>query len=449
MSSRDRAVVFLVALTVRGAVAWIFFGSVDLTNAMLYTAHLFDGAAPSSIPVPYLPGAYQLLIRLSGVLAMETAVPLAFAYKVFPLVFDAAIAALIADVRGRKTGLLYALAPVSVIITAIHTQWDAIALELLLFSLLIVARWPVLAGAAFVLSVLVKPIAIPFVPLLLTKRSAIGMAACASAYLVTMYALGDPLTWTSMKGVAYYATWGAQPFGLPVITGGQVNRLLALAPLLLLVPLCWKGRITRLEAVTLFLAFIVASSGMSPQYLMWIVPFLLICGNRRYAALYSLAAGLFLLTYYRHTGPDGFNYENLGALAPLRPLSWLTPSITDTPLFTILGSAVIPLSALAFFVVQLLTAMRRAPAGETAPPVSFWPTAVAMAVVIAALMMPATQRFTTAKTAQYAMTRHHGPGLRHPGEPTWIIEERRSPVNAASIGCVWVILWSAAAWTVR
>ena len=444
MKSRDRAVVFLVALAVRAVVAWIFFGSVDLTNAMLYTARLFDGAPVSSIPVPYLPGAYQLLIRLSGVLAIETAMPLAFAYKLFPLVFDAAIAVLVRDVRGRRIGLLYALAPVPIIIITIHTQWDAIAFELLLLALLTIARYPAFAGVAFVLSVLVKPIAIPFAPLLLTKRSAISMAATFAAYLLVM----QP-SWTSIRGVAYYATWGAQPFGLPVITGGQVNRLLALAPLLLLVPLYWKGRITRLEAVTLFLAFILASSGMSPQYLLWIVPFLLICGYTRYAALYSLAAGWFLLIYYRHPGPDGFNYENLGALAPLRSVAWLTPPMTDTSLFTILGSLVIPLSALAFFVIQLIKAMRRTTATEPVVPVSFWPTAVAIAVVILALLVPSQPATLNAKTADYAMTRYHGPGLRHPDEPTWIIEQRHSPVNAASIGYAWVILWSAAAWTIR
>lgn len=456
MTNRDRAVLFLVALLVRGIVAWIFFGSVDLTNAMLYTARLFEGAAPSSIPVPYLPGVYQLLLWVSGVLAIETAVPLSFAYKLFPLVFDAAMAVLVLDARGRKAGWLYAFAPVPLIITCIHTQWDAIAFELLLLALLIVPRRPVLAGVAFVLSVLVKPVAIPFAPLLLTKKSAAGMIACSAAYVIALYAIGDPLTWTSVNGVVYYATWGAQVFGLPVITGGNVNRLLTLAPLLLLVPLYWKGRVTRLEAVTLSLAFILASSGMSPQYLLWIVPFLLVCGYWRFAAIYSLAAGWFLLVYYHHSGPTGFNWENLGAFAPLRPLSWLVPPVTDTALFPVLGSLVIPIAALLFFAVQLIQAMRRKEAVEASEPhVSLVPTAVAAAVVVLALLIPAkptAARFEATvaeKTAQYAMKRYHGPGLRHPDEPTWVMDGRNSPVHVVTIGYAWVVLWSVAAWTAR
>lgn len=456
MTNRDRAVLFLVALLVRGVVAWVFFGSVDLTNAMLYTARLFDGAAPSSIPVPYLPGVYQLLLWISGALAIETVLPLSFAYKLFPLVFDAAIAVLVLDVRGRKAGWLYAFAPVPLIITCIHAQWDAIAFELLLLALLIAGRRPVLAGVAFMLSVLVKPIAIPFAPLLLTKRTAAGMAAAGAAYLIALYAIGDPLTWSSIRGVVYYATWGAQVFGLPIITGGNVNRLLTLAPLLLLVPMYWKGRISRLEAVTLSLAFILASSGMSPQYLMWIVPFLLIGGYRRYAAIYSLAAGLFLLIYYHHSGPTGFNWENLGAFAPLKPLSWLVPPVTDTAVFGFLGSLVIPLSALLFFVVQLLKALRAEPKhGQEEPRVSVVPTAVAAAVVVMALLIPAeptAARFEATvaeKTAHYAMKRHHGPGLRHPDEPTWVMDGHRSGLNAVTIGYAWVVLWSIAAWTAR
>ena len=481
----DRVAIFVVAVLVRGVIGWIFFASVDMTNAMLYTAQLYDGAALSSIPVPYFPGVYQLLIWTSGVLVMDTGLPLAFAYKLFPLVFDAALAVIVYDFltaerrRARIAGWLYAFAPVPIIICSIHVQWDAIAFSLLLCAFLLLTRTTipaaVMAGIAVVLSALVKPLAIPFVPFLLPlpRRRAIALCAsmfiCGAGYLAALYAIGDPLTWTTIEGVLYYAKWGAQIFGLSVITGGHVNRLLALLPLLLLAPLYWRGRLTRIQASTLILAFILASGALSPQYLAWIVPFLLVWGKRHYAALYSLAAGLFLMIYYHHPGPRELNYESMGALALLRGLDSLSVSATflreKLIIITFLGSLLIPLSALAFFTLELIRAMRRTTTvADAQPPLTtrqmLAPMAVGCAVLAIAFSIacnapaPTSARFHDAvetKTAEYAMYRYHGPGLITPSQPSWVIPAYTRPgerkpriIDAASIGYCYVILWSIA-----
>lgn len=486
MSQRgDRVAIFVVAALVRGLVGWIFFASVDMTNAMLFTAQLYDGAAFSSILVPYFPGVYQLLIWTSGVLVRDTALPLAFAYKLFPLVFDAALAVIVYDFlaaerrRARIAGWLYVFAPVPIIICSIHVQWDAIAFSLLLCAFLLLTRpttaAAAMAGVAFVLSALVKPLAIPFVPFLLPlpRRRVVafcaGMFVCGAGYLAALYTAGDPLTWTSIAGVLYYAKWGAQIFGLPVITGGHVNRLLILLPLLLLAPLYWRGRLTRIQASTLILAFILTGA-LSPQYLAWIVPFLLVWGKRHYAALYSLAAGLFLMIYYHHPGPRELNYESMGALALLRGLDSWSVSATflreKLILLTFLGSLLIPLSALAFFTLELIKAMRRTTiVTDAQPPLTtrqmLAPIAVGCAVVAIAFAFtytapaPTSARFheaVEAKTAEYAMYRYHGPGLITPSAPSWVIpaytrpgEQKPRVIDAASIGYCYVILWSIAA----
>ena len=488
--------IFVVAVVSRCVVGWIFFGSVDLTNAMLYSAQLFDGAPASTINVPYLPGIYQFLVWLSGVLAVHTALPLAFCYKLFPIFFDGALAVLVHDARlpdrrrARNAGFLYALAPVSIIITALHTQWDAIAFCFLLLSFLLIAKRSekasVLAGFAFVVSVLVKPVAIPFLPLLFPapwrmfnadhRRRTIatigGIAVCAGIYLVVMFAMGDPVQMAHIENVLKYARGGVQLIGLPRLIGWAESRLFNLVPVLLLVPLYWKRLIRREEAVLLILCALFGTSGLSPQYLLWLVPFFLVCGRERFAALYTLVAGIFLVIYYHHPGLTGFNMENLGAYAPLKPLSWLAPAATfmtaKTFLFGALGNVVLAVSLLIYFVVAVVKSGRREPMDEQetelSPSQLLGPVLVGIAVVVLAGMVAWTLPGTTreqfeqtvaTKTAHYAMDRYEGPGLVNRHEPTWVIRAYSgrpvtpSPVDATTIGYVWILLWAGAAWRTK
>lgn len=490
---RNRLLIFLAAILVRGIVGWIFFGSVDVTNAMLYSPRLFDGEAASAIKVPYLPGIYQYLVWLSGVLAVHTVMPLTFCYKLFPILFDGALAVLVHDAvlpdrrRARNAGLLYALAPVSVIITALHTQWDSIAFSFLLLSFLLIAKQSAkanaLAGVAFVLSVLTKPIAIPFLPLLFpapwvmfraehrrrTLATIGGMAACTAAYVAVMFAIGDPLLPAHVEYVLTYAGAGAQLLGLPKLIRYGANRLIHLLPLLLLIPLYWKRLLRREEVVLLTFCAIFGTSGLSPQYLLWLVPFLLVCGRERFAALYGLIAGTFLVIYYHHPGLSGFNMENLGAYAPLKPLAWLAPAATSmglkTFLFGILGNFFLPLSLLIYFVRETVKSGARTPLEEHEPASSerqlLAPVAIALGLTLAAAIVawampdPTGADFAATmqrKTAQYAMHRYTGPGLVNPHEPTWVIPAHAgvdvmpSPIDAPVIGYVWVFLWVAAVW---
>ena len=164
---------FLIAATVRLSIAYLFFGSIDVVNDTLHSTCLFDGV-PLDPPVPYLPGV-QLLIWLGGQLALHTGLPVAFCYKLFPCLFDSLIAVLIAvspsgGSRSLRLGYLYAFAPVAMIVMALHGQWDSVFLYFLILSFFLLrfeTRWGyVLAGAAFVMSVVAKPVAVPLVPFL-------------------------------------------------------------------------------------------------------------------------------------------------------------------------------------------------------------------------------------------------------------------------------------------
>lgn len=458
-----RWLVFAAALLIRSAIAFVFFGSVDVTNSIADAGHLLAGHPPSALGAPHLPGI-QLFLWTAGMIAFHTALPVTFLFKLAGCLFDAVIAALLFDGRGPRAGWLYALAPVPVLVFAVHGQWDSLSFAFLIASLLILRRpeqgAAAVSGALFVLAAIAKPIAVPFAPFLLERRRAAaalgGMAACFLVWMAVLWLIGDPFSLDTVGRVLRYARHGVTSFGAPFALGVQQNRLLMLLPLAALLPLYWTGRIRREDAVTLFYAFVLATCGLSAQYLMWLVPFLLLRGHDRFAALYSLAAGVFLVTFYVSPfgGFRGYNFENLGAFGPLDALAWLTPRIENAPLrlevVRALGDYVIPLLCLGFLLLQL----RRRSAAEAPPAApSLIPLALALAVTAALfafawqLPRPVPQAFTARmekKIAAYNVQSFLSPvdaQRRLWGIP---LDVRAHPFVATNLAYVWVVLWSVA-----
>lgn len=489
---RDRLLIVAVALAVRVLVAWLFFGSVDTTNDFLNAERMFGGTKAADIHLPYFPGLH-LILWLGGVIAVYTPLPLTFGWKFFGVFFDAVLALLVFDYlasdrrRALRAGLLYAVAPVPLLIASIHGQRDAVVMAFLLLSFLLLTKntraASALAGAAFVLSVIIKPIALPFLPLLFASPVALlrgerraqaiavagGALATAVVYLAIAHAAGGTVTMDVVKRVLTYAEGGVQLFGFPFLLGRPISRFVALLPLLVLVPAYWKGLLSRERVVLISFAVVFGLAALSPQYLMWIVPLLLICGHARFAAVYSLIAGWFLLIHYHHPGPAGFNIENVGAFGPLRGAEWLAPSVamlaTNSVLYTLLSSFCLPLLCLGFAVVQILR-LRGKREGEFETPVLTSriaaPAIAGLAIVAVASAwavskpeptVPQFQAALAAKVSQYAVVRYRGPGLRSRDNPSWVIPayaaaEPPPPkgIDAVTIGYAWVVLWSAAAW---
>lgn len=460
-----RWLVFAAALVIRSLIAFLFFGSVDVTNSITDAGYLLAGHPPSALGAPHLPG-FQLFLWTAGMLAFHTALPVTFLFKFAGCLFDAAIAALLVDGRGPRTGWLYALAPVPVLIFAIHGQWDSLCFAFLIASLLTLRRAgqgaAALAGALFVLAAIAKPIAVPFAPFLLERRRAVavigGMAACFLLWIAVLWLIGDPFSFATVGRVLRYARHGVTSFGAPFALDIQQNRLLMLLPLIVLLPLYWRGRIRREDAVVLFYAFVLATCGLSAQYLVWLVPFLLLRGHHRFAALYTLAAGVFLVTFYVSPfgGFRGYNFENLGAFAPLDAVAWLTPKIANAPLrldiIRTLGDYVIPLLCLSFLLLQF-----RRPAEDDAPPApSLAPIAVAVAIAAAMFAVawqfprPAPEAFTA--RMEKKIDAYNVQPFQSPIEPERRLrgiplDVREHPFAATNLAYVWVVVWSVvAAW---
>ncbi|HSY47764.1 MAG TPA: hypothetical protein VLC46_03040 [Thermoanaerobaculia bacterium] len=489
--------IFIVAAVSRLIVAYLFFGSVDIVNDTLDSARLVHGTVFSA-RVPYLPGVH-LFLWLGGQLAARSHLPVAFCYKIFPCLFDSLIAVLIAlspvdRPRSLCLGYFYALAPVPVIVMALQGQWDGVFLYFLILSNFLLRLGTrvgdLLAGAAFVLSVVAKPVAAPLIPFLFPapwlvfgrrgERNAqmrtliliLAMGTTTLAYLLLLVAMHSPLGIAEVREIVAYTQHGVQLMGLPMLHDFGLPRTIGLLSFVALLPAYWRGRLSRERAILLFFAFVLGICGSAPQYLSWIVPFAMLSGDLVFAALYNFLSGIVLLLFYRNPGTGGRNIENLGTYSPLRALAWLAPPLTDLHQRSLIvfygGNLIIPLIAIAFFTVTLLRIARRAePVVAPLPPATprLRRAAVSSLLLVALLLVgfclwaklqppisgdELTQHIRARIDAEYWCIRlkELNPITLAPiwGLPSFVDHTASArPVNAFSIGVAWTMIWTAAA----
>jgi hypothetical protein len=371
--AHPQASIFVVALGLRLLAGYLFFGSVDVANSMAGSLTLVDG---KPYALPYFP-LINALIWFGGMLATWLPVPLALAVKLGPILFDSLLAVLIHDLvapdsvsnqaLGFRAGMLYASSPLALLNVSFHGQWDAMALFFLILAFSLRAersrRAEFLFGGLFACSLLVKPIALPFL-LLFVRRgerrpswassggfALVGLVACGIAQFYG-YAPLDILV-----RVASYSSRGVQIFGLPfapLLSGIPLLRfrLLWMAPAAIAIAVhYYRGRFRWTEAMLLFYLCSLATAGLSPQYLLWPLPFLLLSERWRLAAIYSAVATAFLLLFYANPWASFVPFENLTTFIPVRSLPWLAaPSSMMAkewlPVLRWLGNVLVPVTAL-------------------------------------------------------------------------------------------------------
>jgi len=415
---RTRLMIFAAALVLRLTAAALFFGSVDTINLVTNSIALAEG---KTVALPYFP-TVNALIWLGGVLAAYTPLPLSLCLKLVPILFDSLMAGLIFDLVARtaprlalRAGLLYASSPVALLINGFHGQWDSIALFFLLLA------WAVRAGdttkpgkeflfgVVFSISLLVKPIALPFLLLLLPRKGETARSGWAAAAGVSFAFLAAFTIYTACGysvldmwiGITSYSAKGVQVFGLPFAPvlaklSVQSYRLVWVVPAMItLAVLYHRRRVTAIDAMLLFYLFTLATSGLSPQYLLWPIPLLLVSRRLSLAGAYTGISMLFLLFYYMNPWASYFPFENLAMFAPLRGLAWLLPPAVLAkrellPWVHALGNVVFP--ACALIVAWLVFRARREPDLENQWPIrrTAWYAAPAFLVAAAILLLRVT-----------------------------------------------------------
>ncbi len=373
----ERLIVFLAALAPRLTLAWITLGSTDISNCFRNTTWMLSGRQPL---LPYLPGV-EVLIWFGGLLAHFTSVPPGVAYKLIPLLFDCGIAVLLRDARSMRTGLLYAIAPVPIIIICMHGQWDSLFLYFLTLALVLAeddrGRVRGIAGAAWFLSIIPKPLALPLLPLFLPSPrdlmrskearqrgfSFLSGAAIAGLIYVVVVIAADYIP-SAERLLLIYAYGGAGNgfFGLPWLAGLPLARYWTLIPIALIVVMVWMGRMRRDEGVLLFFVVAMVNGALAPQYLCWLVPFALLSGRNRFAAVYLLVAGVFLTLFYRALYVNEPSVIFVGAYAVLKPVAWLSPppiSVALSKVVAWIGNYALPLLCLGYSIYGFVRGWRQ------------------------------------------------------------------------------------------
>lgn len=477
-----RIAVLAATLVPRLVIGYLTFGSVDAIANFRNTLRILAGLA---IDAPYL-SSLELWLWISSVIAFYTDVPLIFPFKLLPIACDALIAILLFDSNpdrrsGFRTAMLFAIAPVSIIISAIHPQWDSIWMSFLLLALILVRLQKPSAdagaGVALVLSVIMKPIAAPLALVLLplTKRRAAafigGGAIAVAVYLAILAATGlFPTVREDVLGIIHYASGGVRLFGLPYRPFDRFWMTLAILGILL--ALYFAKRITRDEVALLFLTGAIGVSGLSPQYLCWVVPFALLCERTRFLALYSLAAGIFLIFYYQMPIVNLPNAENLGTLGMIHPFGAFSPPLPDPrlrPPLLVLGNLVIPLLCLALVawrIVWVFVKDERAADVQSPPPAMRYllPAIVLLAGIGAATIWATLQppldpdayvMRVEEKVRDYDVVRYRGPTMMRPGSKIWVARSLLEPgvanpvLNIRTVGIAWVLVAAAVTATWR
>ncbi|HEV8637847.1 MAG TPA: glycosyltransferase 87 family protein, partial [Chloroflexota bacterium] len=275
--------------------------------------------------------------------------------------------------RGRWAAALYALSPIAILISGHHGQFDALPT---LFSVLAAglllgaAPRPWAAGLLLGLAVALKPSPALLVPVFMRApglswrgRLAIGALAGAVVLAVTgPFLLADAAS--VYRNVVGYPGLNDQGLGgllrslwlyrakniyLPGAFGAELattTRWTALALVAFAIVVLWRQRIPRVAAAV-YLAFLGVFGGVSTQYLVWPLAWLLVSDlPLRWAVLYSLGATAGALGFYLVYWPQ--------ILVPGR---WTVPAVQNVGFF-VAGQATSLLATWATFGAALAPGLR-------------------------------------------------------------------------------------------
>lgn len=241
---------------------------------------------------PYLP---FLLYVQAGALLLEQqhGIPLLLTLKLLFSAFDVGIVWLLYRMTNRnlQAPLLYAINPVSILITTVHGQFDIPALFFLFLAIYLVQQKKELAAAvSFALGIALKtwPVLflVPFIKHFRKKRYLL-LVLCIPLALVLFYSyvFHAPLLTIARPQMTFRGGFGA--WGIPMILGGtllsQLNtvRMLKVVSNLVLLGIFayaikMKPHHLLRDLFQILLIFFIFSPAFGIQWTTWMVPFLIL-----------------------------------------------------------------------------------------------------------------------------------------------------------------------------
>jgi hypothetical protein len=339
MTAAPRALLLAAALAVR--LAAVFASDREVADVLRYRKvadHVLD-VSPNPYTAPRLypyPPVWVWVEAAAGWLSRRTGASFAVLVKLPVVAADLAIVWWLASRPARRAARaraawVYALHPVSVLVTGFHGQFDAAAL---LFVLLAVSSWhgarPARSALALSAAVGLKSFPVLLLPVMLAQpgqgaRERARYAALVLApvlLLLLPYAVADAgalrrellayggvadFGWIALTRGARWLATGVLPRSEAAYWSGHVlaAKALFLAAYAGFLAALARGRLgwdLPRACLTVLLAFLVFYGALSAQYLLWVVPLGALLGGRAFA-LYGAAATVALLGFYAFLAP--------------------------------------------------------------------------------------------------------------------------------------------------
>ncbi len=228
--------------------------------------------------------------------------------KVINIIFDLGILYLVylLSKKNLKTAFLYAINPVTILITTLHGQFDVIPIFFILLTIYLLQQKKELASIlSFSFAVLTKtwPILffIPITRRIKNKKLLILITAFPVIFSLIYVVLFKSFLISIIKTVTYYqglwSIWGT--WALLGKTRILWQKLSTLIFLTCFFSYSWFNKDKNLlkNILKLLFFFFVFTTNFSIQYFVWIIPFLIIIKPKHFQLLILLIT-LYLLSFY-------------------------------------------------------------------------------------------------------------------------------------------------------
>jgi hypothetical protein len=328
----------LLALLLRLAFAWFSVEVADTANYRRVAEILQQGGqlyddTPGIYPYPPV---WFLVEQGALWLAQHTFISFIFWVKLLPVLFDTGIVGLLHLLTCNQTGnlryvsLLYAFNPLPILVCAFQGQFDSIPIFFCGLALYCFDRKTSyrLAALCLLVAVALKGFPVLLLPFFLFRlenwRQRLiftGIVLLPVGLILLPFLVADfPAVGRELFGYSGYPdhgwvalAWGGYKLISPESSLGTTLQLLITVSKGLflfgyagLLYLGYRGGLARFSPVfqiaLVFATFYALYGGLSSQYLLWLLPFLLLL-NPKYAIIYSLLAVAALLAFYNYQWP--------------------------------------------------------------------------------------------------------------------------------------------------
>ena len=304
--------IFILAIIVRLIFLYLFrnISNYDLRSYVQVGELTLKGIniypSVANLHHPYLP--FFLYIEAMAVWLGQSKIIIIIIIKIINIIFDSGILYLVylLSKKNLKTTFLYAVNPVTILITTLHGQFDVIPIFFVLLAIyLIKIKKELLSVLSFSLAVLTKtwPVLffIPIAQKVKNKKLLILIIIFPVIFSLIYVWLFKSSLFNIGKTLIYYqGLWGI--WGWTSLLGKQRILFQKLTTLIFLISFfrySWFNTEKNLikNILKLLFFFFVFTTNFSIQYFVWIIPFLIIEKPRKYIFLILMIC-IYLLSFY-------------------------------------------------------------------------------------------------------------------------------------------------------